>query len=189
MCSSDLLIQEYKNLKGASVLDWGCGPARVIRHLPALIENGTFYGSDYNRKSIAWCASNFKNIYFHTNDLMPGLVYEKEWFDFIYAISIFTHLSREAHEAWMNELIRVLKPGGILLITLHGRGFREKLTPIEQERFDADDLVIRGKVMEGHRTFTAFHPVNWVKIWTLSLTVLEFIPGGPGEQDVWILKK
>lgn len=180
---------KHKNLDGASILDWGCGPARVIRHLPGLINGASFYGTDYNRQSIAWCSSNFTDIYFHTNDLMPDLVYEKEMFDLIYGISIFTHLSKEAHEAWLIELTRVLKPGGILFLTLHGNSFRGKLTLPEIRQYDADQLVVRGQVTEGHRTFAAFHPVNWVRIWTLSLTVLEHIPGGPGEQDVWILKK
>jgi SAM-dependent methyltransferase len=183
------LVKHHKSLKGASILDWGCGPARVIRHLPSIVEGGTFYGTDYNRQSIAWCAANFTDIYFHTNDLMPGLVYEKEWFDLIYGISIFTHLSKEAHEAWLNELIRVLKPGGLLLITLHGNSFCGKLTPSERLLFDSDQLVIRGQVSEGHRTYTAFHPEKWVRIWTLKLTVLEHIPGAEGEQDVWIFSK
>jgi SAM-dependent methyltransferase len=183
------LVRKHKDLTGASILDWGCGPARVVRHLPGLVEGGSFYGTDYNRQSIAWCSGNFTDIYFHSNDLMPGLVYENEWFDLVYGISIFTHLSREAHEAWLNELVRVLKPGGLLFITLHGNAFREKLTPQEKMQFDADELVIRGQVTEGHRTFTAFHPEKWVRIWTLSLTVLEHITGGEGEQDVWILQK
>jgi ubiquinone/menaquinone biosynthesis C-methylase UbiE len=183
------LVQRHKDLHGASVLDWGCGPARVVRHLPSLVEKGTFYGSDYNRDSISWCAANFTDINFHTNDLMPGLVYEKELFDLVYGISIFTHLSKEAHEAWLNELIRVLKPGGILFITLHGKSFREKLSPAEKLLFDSDELVLRGQVTEGHRTFTAFHPEKWVRIWTLGMTVLEHIPGGEGAQDVWILMK
>lgn len=183
------LAGKHADLTGASVLDWGCGPARVIRHLPELVKGGTFYGTDYNRSSIAWCSANFTDIYFHTNDLMPGLVYEKELFDFVYGISIFTHLSGEAHEAWLNELIRVLKPGGILLITLHGMSFRDKLSPREAAQFDNGDLVVRGRVREGHRTFTAFHPVSWVRVWTLSLNLLEHIPGGEGEQDVWIFRK
>lgn len=183
------LIQKHKSLEGASMLDWGCGPARVVRHLPGLINGGTFYGTDYNRQSIAWCSNTFTDIYFHSNDLMPGLVYEKDLFDLVYGISIFTHLSREAHEAWLIELIRVLKPGGILFITLHGNAFCTKLTPQELLTYNSDDLVVRGQVTEGHRTFTAFHPEKWVRIWTLSLTVLEHIRGGEGEQDVWILRK
>jgi len=183
------LLQEHTNPEGASILDWGCGPARVVRHLPALIKGGTYYGTDYNRKTIGWCAANFKEIYFHSNDLMPGLVYESGMFDVVYGISIFTHLSKEAHEAWLNELVRVLKPGGILFITLHGKAFRDKLTPAEQQLFDSDHLVVRGQVTEGHRTYTAFHPAKWVQIWALSLTTLEHIQGGVGEQDVWIFKK
>jgi SAM-dependent methyltransferase len=183
------LVQQQKDLKGASILDWGCGPARVIRHLPGILPDAVLYGTDYNRRSIAWCSNTFSAIWFHTNDLMPGFVYEKEMFDLVYGISIFTHLSEEGHQAWLKELSRVLKPGGILFLTLHGSGFRDKLTPRELTDFDAGQLVVRGQVSEGHRTFAAFHPAAWVKAWSAGMTLAMHIPGGPGEQDVWMLRK
>jgi hypothetical protein len=62
------------------------------------------------------------------------------------------------HEAWIAELKRVLKPGGILLATLHGNLVRHKLTPGERELFDRGELVVRGNVAEGSRLYAAFHP-------------------------------
>jgi SAM-dependent methyltransferase len=182
------LIQPHINLEGASILDWGCGPARVLRHLRNLIPEATYYGSDYNPDTIAWCSHTFNDIYFHSNDLMPGLVYEKGMFDLVYAISIFTHLSEDAHTAWLRELGRVLKPGGVLLLTLHGAGFRGKLTEKELQVFDAGQLVIRGNVKEGHRTYAAFHPEEWVRKWTGGLDIIEFIPGDEGTQDTWLFR-
>ncbi len=183
------LAGRHADLSGASVLDWGCGPARVVRHLPEFLPGAVLYGTDYNRQSIAWCSNTFSNIWFHTNDLMPGLVYEKDMFGLVYGISIFTHLSEEGHRAWLKELIRVLQPGGILFLTLHGSGFRDKLTAHEALDFDAGRLVVRGQVTEGHRTFAAFHPEPWVREWTTGLTTVEHIPGKGGEQDVWIFRK
>jgi SAM-dependent methyltransferase len=182
------LVHPHMNMEGASILDWGCGPARVVRHLRNLIPEATYYGSDYNPQTIAWCSHTFSDIYFHSNDLMPGLVYEKGMFDLVYAISIFTHLSEEAHHAWLRELCRVLKPGGILMLTLHGAGFREKLTDKEKPQFDSDQLVIRGNVREGHRTFAAFHPEGWVRKWTEGLDIVQFIPGDEGTQDTWLFR-
>jgi SAM-dependent methyltransferase len=45
---------------------------------------------------------------------------ESEGFDFIYAISVFTHIDEEMQNAWIQELHRVLKPKGILLISVLG---------------------------------------------------------------------
>jgi SAM-dependent methyltransferase len=98
-------------------------------------------------------------------------------------------LSEEAHHAWLEELLRVLKPGGVLFLTLHGASFRDKLSGREKADFDAGKLVVRGLVKEGHRTFTAFHPESWVRSWFPPGSIAEHLSGGTGDQDVWIIKK
>jgi SAM-dependent methyltransferase len=46
------------------------------------------------------------------------LPFKDESFDFICAISVFTHL-KENHVAWLCELLRVLAPNGALYMTVH----------------------------------------------------------------------
>ena len=188
------LIKPFKNFSNADVLDWGCGPGRLIRHLPDLIPEGhSFTGTDYNEKSIEWCTKNLSGIKFDKNELMPPLNYETDSFDLAYGISIFTHLSEAAHTNWLQELHRILRPGGVLFLTLHGVAFLEKLEKSEQETFRNDQLVVRGQVKEGHRTFIAFHPPEFVKRWSSDFTLLNHIPGGlengQAAQDVWIFQK
>jgi SAM-dependent methyltransferase len=186
-------FEKYKKLQKLKILDWGCGPGRVIRHLPGL-SNGScsFYGTDYNQKYIKWCAKNIPNVSFSVNKLAPPTLYDNNTFDIIYGISIFTHLSEEMHFAWFNELIRILKPGGIILLTLHGDAFKEKLTEAEKTRFEKGELVVKSNTTEGHRTFAAFQPVAFVKELIGSDSLLEHIPGeiknGKPQQDVWIVK-
>lgn len=183
------LVGKHIKLDNADILDWGCGPARVLRHLPELVPEAKSYsGTDYNGKTIDWCRNNLAGIGFSKNQLMPPLSFPDESFDFIYGISIFTHLSEEAHNKWLSELTRVLRKGGVLFLTLHGEGFLEKLTDQEKKIFRAGNLVVRGQVKEGHRTYAAFQPPQFVKKWTKGMKLLEHIPGA-GEQDVWILKK
>jgi len=186
-------FRKYKELENLKVLDWGCGPGRVIRHLPSFMDNSCqFYGTDYNEKYIDWCIKNISNVSFTTNKLAPPLNYKNETFDIVYGISIFTHLSKEMHFAWFNELIRVLKQGGILFLTLQGNGFRNKLTEIEKKHFDSGNLVVRSKSKEGHRTFSAFQPVSFVKKLIDTHEILEHVPGevknGKPQQDVWIIR-
>ena len=187
-------VRPYLEFSNAEILDWGCGPGRIIRHLPDLIPEAKSYnGTDYNSKSINWCAENLSSIRFTQNELFPPLPFEDNSVDLIYGISIFTHLSESAHEAWLNELYRVLRPNGVLFLTLHGDGFQVKLEPAEQDAFKKNKLVVRGQVKEGHRTFIAFHPPEFVKSWASQFEVLKHVPGivesGIIEQDVWIFKK
>jgi SAM-dependent methyltransferase len=187
-------FEKFKKLENISILDWGCGPGRIIRHLPAFIDSScTLYGTDYNKKYINWCKKNIPDISFSTNKLSPPLSYLNNTFDIVYGISIFTHLSKEMHFAWFNELIRVLKPGGIMLLTLHGNAFKEKLTKAEKINFEKGELIVKSNTKEGHRTFGAFQPVSFVKKLVGSNEILEHIPGdvtnGKPQQDIWIIKK
>jgi SAM-dependent methyltransferase len=58
----------------------------------------------------------------------PPLPFEDASFDLVYSISVFTHLDEEMQDAWLNELKRVLRPGGILIITVHGLNARKGLS-------------------------------------------------------------
>ncbi len=187
-------FKKYKRLENISILDWGCGPGRVIRHLPSFIDNSCkFYGTDYNQKYIHWCSKNIINVSFNTNTLTPPLSYESNFFDIIYGISIFTHLSKEMHFAWFRELIRVAKPGGIILLTLHGNAFVQKLTKVEKFKFEKGELIVRSNTKEGHRTFAAFQPASFVRKLIGLNEILAHIQGdikyGKPQQDVWIIKK
>ncbi len=188
------LVKPYLPDGSTDILDWGCGPGRIIRHLPDVIpEAASYTGTDYNFRSIRWCKNNLPDIMFTTNELMPPLPFEPNSFDLVYGISIFTHLSEIAHEAWIDELHRIIRPKGLLFLTLHGNVFVSKLDAAEKEAFGNDELVVRGQVKEGHRTFIAFHPEEFVKRWAGKFECLQHIPGeienGKAAQDVWIFRK
>ena len=187
------LITPYKNLNSKSILDWGCGPGRIVRHLTNFITDANIYGSDYNKNSIDWCNKNIPNIKFDVNGISPPLNYSDEQFDFIYGISIFTHLSNEMHHAWMEELSRVLKEGGVLMLTTHGDAFKKKLTKNELSTFEMNKLVIRGNTFEGHRSYAAFQPKVFFKTLLNDFNILKFIEGDTKsekpQQDIWILEK
>lgn len=188
------LFHKHISVYNINILDWGCGPARIIRHIPGVIGNACFYyGTDYNAKTINWCQENIKGVHFSVNQLEPPIEYNSYFFHIIYGISIFTHLSEPMHHAWKNELMRVLSPGGILLITTQGNAFRVKLNETELKQFDEGKLVVRGNVKEGHRTYSAFQPESYMKELFAELSIQEHIPGDASgsrpQQDLWIFKK
>lgn len=188
-------FQKHIDLTNKRILDWGCGPGRIIRHLPNVIGNGCeYFGTDYNQKSIDWCTKNLERIQFNKNSLTAHLPYDDNFIDVIYGISIFTHLSEELHYNWYNELYRILKPNGIMFLTTQGDNFKVKLTDLELKKYNDNQLIVRGNVKEGHRTFSAFQPRRFMQKLFTNVEILEHIESTPENkkwlpQDIWIIKK
>jgi SAM-dependent methyltransferase len=178
------------------VLEWGCGPARILRHLPGLLPEGTqLFGTDYNKESISWCKQTVSNINFVENELTPPLPFAKQYFDAVYAVSVLTHLSAAQQVAWMKELPRVLCPNGILILTTNGQQSAKRLLPKEYARFQNEGVVIRGGVEEGKRCFLSYHHPEYARTHLFSgLQVCDYMPGLPEElavateQDIWVLR-
>lgn len=189
------LVRKYKNTKNIHILDWGCGPARVTRHLPDLLEGNSYvYGTDYNKKTINWCAKNVSNVTFVINGLEPPLTYESNMFDVVVSISIFTHLSEQNHNKWIQELYRIIKNDGILIVTTAGKEFSKVLTADEKVLFNSGSLVTRSQAKEGHRVFASFQSISYFKGLILNkFSVLELKEGTTRnwgiEQDYWVLQK
>ena len=187
-------FEKYLDLEGKKVLDWGCGPGRIIRHFPELLPKSEFYGTDYNVKSITWNKEHIKNVSFLHNEVSPPTVFDSDFFDVIYGLSIFTHLSKKNHELWIDELHRIANKGAVLLLTTHGQAYREKLLDQDKKTFDRNELVVEDKTMEGHRTFAAYQPPKLMRsMFKRKFQILEHIPGKKMSwgisQDQWILRK
>jgi SAM-dependent methyltransferase len=181
---------------GIAILDWGCGPGRITRHLPGLLPPGSqVFGTDYNKKYIQWCTHNIPGISWTVNDINPPLPFGAESFDAVIGLSIFTHLAESNHPAWVKELHRITKPGGIIYLTTQGNAFRTKLTSEEIQLFDAGKLVMRKTRREGHRLYSTFHPVAYMQnLFSPFFEICELVEGSnlqPDEpaQDTWILAK
>lgn len=186
-------FSRHREFKEVNILDWGCGPARIVRHLPGLLNDTCkIYGTDYNPTTINWCRKSIPGVNFNLNLIQPPLPYVNNSFDFIYGISIFTHLTEELHGQWFDELVRISKPGGIIFLTLQGNAFKAKLTESENESFDKGNLIIRGKTRVGHRTYSAYQPPSYVHKLFEGHTILEHHPGdiskGKPQQDIWLIK-
>jgi ubiquinone/menaquinone biosynthesis C-methylase UbiE len=119
----------YKIIRSASIalptdaciLDFGCGCGRIMRYFHKLYVKGEFYGTDIDKQAIAWCKEHLSYIgNFTQNENWPPLAFDEGFFDFVYSISIFTHLPEDMQFKWLEELRRVTKPGGYLLLTTHG---------------------------------------------------------------------
>ncbi len=178
------------------ICEWGCGPARVIRHLGGLLGDRPveLVGCDYNPRSIAWCRAQLAGIDFRQNALLPPLPLAAGWADAIYGLSVFTHLSEESQVLWMAELLRVVKDAGIVIFTTHGDAYRGYLEPDELARYEAGQVVVRGRGgREGKKAFSAFHPPAFVRDRLLAgATLIAHFPSPRSHgflQDCWVVRR
>ena len=175
-----------------SILDFGCGVGRVLRHWHDL-KGPAIHGSDCNPELANWCRRNLPFARVGVNDLDRPLAHGDGSFDLAYALSVFTHLSAPLQAFWMAELTRVLRPGGLLYLTLHGPSYLPTLTPDERARFASGEAIVRTPDRDGSNYCAVFHPEPYVRS-TLAagLAVVDVLPmGAPGNptQDVYLLRK
>lgn len=132
-----------------AVMELGCGGARVIRHLRR-IDSIRLVGTDVNRASIEWCQRHVPGIEFHVNGLRPPLRFADDAsFDLVLAYSVFTHIPLDLQVPWLEEIRRVLRPGGFFIGTVLGQKMAEKMLEAEdQKRLQQD----------GHFTLEASDP-------------------------------
>ena len=99
------------------ILDFGCGCARTLTHIKNLAPNAQFDGIDIDSRAIDWCKQHLEFASFSLSKETPPTDYASNTFDFIYAISVFTHLDEDYQFRWLEELRRIAKPGAVLLLT------------------------------------------------------------------------
>ncbi len=176
-----------------SLLDFGCGCGRVLRHW-AGVEGAEIHGSDYNERLVGWCAANLPFVTASVNELAPPLGHVDGRFGLVYAISVFTHLPHDLERAWIDELSRITAPGGLLLLTTHGDSYADRLDPAERAQYDSGEPVVRWPGVAGSNLCTTFHPEAYIRTrFAPDLELLEHTPGGgtvgSRQQDLVVFRK
>ena len=144
-----------------AILDFGCGCGRVARHW-AQVEGPELHGCDYNPDLVAWSRGNLPHLRATRNELDPPAPFDSGSFDLIYALSVFSHLDERRQRAWLAEFERLLRPGGLLVLSLLGEKLRHRLDRREQARFDAGDMVVQRPRRAGSNLCTVYHPHSYV---------------------------
>lgn len=114
-----------RSLNDANVLDFGCGWGRLIRLLYKYVPADRIYGVDPMEASLQQCRDAGLRGAFFKSDYIPRALPTPAGlrFDFIFAFSVFTHLSEKVMRIALGTLAEHLSDDGLLAITIRPREY------------------------------------------------------------------
>lgn len=104
----------------STMLDFGSGCGRIMLWLEHLAETSSLHGVDIDARAVAWSQENMPWATFKVNQPLPPLDYPDGYFDLVFNHSVFTHIDEHYQDQWLAELRRVVRPGGYVLLSVHG---------------------------------------------------------------------
>lgn len=195
----------YKPLSSmGAIMDFGCGWGRIIRCFLRDVEPEVLNGCDCLPYMIQLCKKDLPECKFIQNEPLPPTPFGANTFDMIYAYSVFSHLSEQAHKAWLAEFHRLLKLGGILVLTTRQRDFIPTMPLMPQiskinikkslQEYDAGKFIhtpIEGESpLEGFYGETAIPEAYIRKEWLKWFSLKRFLSGIPHiDQNIILLTK
>ena len=119
--SSELVLEIFGEEPPGPMLDWGCGSGRTLFWLRAYPGwRANYHGTDVDEAAIAFLKEQGEERVATCQD-DPPLPFPDGHFAGIFSFSVLTHIPPEKHTEWWQELRRVLRPGGLALVTTDSR--------------------------------------------------------------------
>ncbi len=105
------------------LLDFGCGWGRTLRPFMKDIRPDNLYGADSTSRFLTEARRCNPALNFLACGVAPPTVLAPESLDYIVSWSVFSHLDEFLTTRWIEEFARLLRPGGLLMITTQSRRF------------------------------------------------------------------
>lgn len=104
-----------------SVLEFACGHGRLTRHLAPHL--GTrLSASDVVPDAVAFVQERL-GVHAWPSALHPDQLRAPGRYELVFVLSLFTHLPLTRWPDWINALMALVKPGGLLCFTVHSEAF------------------------------------------------------------------
>jgi SAM-dependent methyltransferase len=124
---------EYQHVSGrpvqtdTRVLDFGSGWGRYLLFFMKEVASENLFGVDVDPDVIGFCKVSGVPAQLSTVPPYGPTMFASSSLDLIYSYSVFSHLAEPAHLAWIHEFGRILRPGGILVLTTQARHFMQQI--------------------------------------------------------------
>ncbi len=144
--------------EGMTVLDFGASSGRVLRVFNAWRPDLDGIGCDPNAEAIGWASEHLAGMRWFVSPTSPPLALDDVSVDIAYAISVWSHFAAPEALVWLEEMHRIVKPGGALLLTTHGYDALAEFTRRQQMHPDPAGRVTRSFAKQGHAFIDVFGP-------------------------------
>lgn len=152
---------------------------RITQHMPEIVGGS----SSFIDTSVRFSDGYFKHFRFGNDKT-----------DVVFCIDRFNYFSEQLHSQVYQELMRVLKPGGILILTTLGESYQSIFSKKEKKKFEQGELVFRKDGSENYKPFVVFHPSSFMENLFKEDIILEHIKTPISDkkyfaQDWWFIQK
>ncbi|UDL91624.1 class I SAM-dependent methyltransferase [Mesorhizobium sp. PAMC28654] len=202
--SGDILLADFERILTRSsfslndcksVLDFGVGCGRVLRRFAETRPNHELAGADIDQEAIEWLKANYSRFgNFILLPHTPPCSLPSAYFDLIYSVSVFTHLDLRMQDQWLTELKRASKPGGFLIVTVHGDNYLQQFPPDVQTKAAKDGAFYNENagLTEGLPDFykNTYHTKEYImQHWARFFEIVDYDPmGGANHQDLILMR-
>lgn len=182
---TDKKLNDFK-----SVLDFGCGCGRVFMAMHVLFPELKISGSDIDEEAIEFCKKEYSHFGdFEVNPHNGPSLFNDNSFDFIYGISVFTHLPEDMQFNWLKDLKRISKKDSYLFLTIENKKSERYLNDEQLADYAKSGFYYyKGAKTQGLPDFYSLtlHSHEYIhKEWSKYFEIIDIIPLGMGNhQDV-----
>ena len=181
------------------VLDFGCGVGRIA--LPFYHKYAALSACDVDPTAVAYLKRVHSGIDARATGYEPPTPFEADAFDVVYAVSVWTHLPADLQMGWLREIHRILRPGGLALITTSSyRALASRRTKLKgwadvsDDQLQSDGFVFKATGATRGVTGTygyALHTAEYVRAnWSAVFDVVDTLQGAiESVQDMNVLRK
>jgi ubiquinone/menaquinone biosynthesis C-methylase UbiE len=135
-------------LRVEHVLDFGCGVGNSLPHFAMHFSAARLAAADPSRRSLGIARERFPALRVDyveiSNERLP---FDHGSFDLCFSACVFHHIPAAEHPAWLGELYRVTRPGGMLLLFEHNPFNPLTLAAVRDCPFDDNAVLIPGGTM------------------------------------------
>ena len=167
-------VADSRGLKIDKIFDFGSGIGNSIIHFRNHFPESILTCSDASLKSLKLSQKRFGGTEKYLQIPNNTIPHESNYYDLIFSACVFHHISHSEHTMWLNELRRITKPGGMIIIFEHNPLNPLTVLVVNQCPFDVNAKLIRASLLlnelkesnwhNGHIRYHIFFPKQLAKL-------------------------
>lgn len=143
------LAADARPIPAPAILDFGCGVGNSIGHLLTAFPTASLHGADLSSESIALAEAAHGQVATFSVIEDTRLDCADAAFDVVFVACVFHHITPAQRAQWMQELRRVLQPGGQIFVFEHNMLNPLTLKSVRDCPFDEDAILLPRRELLG----------------------------------------